>query len=67
MAIASLTGGCMARAHICTDIRTKIAELKKLLFLAPIKPQARILFNNGTMKEGANRFRLLLDNNASSG
>lgn len=34
--------------------------LKKLLSLAPTGPQARILFNNVTMKEDATRFRRLL-------
>jgi uncharacterized protein YecE (DUF72 family) len=38
-----------------------LIELKKLLFLAPTEPRARILFNNITMKEDAKRFRLLLD------
>jgi uncharacterized protein YecE (DUF72 family) len=38
-----------------------LVELKKLLLLAPTAPQAYILFNNVTMKEDANRFRLLLD------
>jgi uncharacterized protein YecE (DUF72 family) len=38
-----------------------LAELKRLLFLAPPQPQAYILFNNITMKEDANRFRLLLE------
>ena len=38
-----------------------LAELKKRLFLAPPQPQAYVLFNNVTMKEDANRFRLLLD------
>jgi uncharacterized protein YecE (DUF72 family) len=37
-----------------------LVELKKLLFLAPSEPQARILFNNVAMKEDAIRFRLLL-------
>jgi uncharacterized protein YecE (DUF72 family) len=37
-------------------------ELKKLLFLAPNESQARILFNNVTMKEETNRFRRLLEN-----
>ena len=40
-----------------------LVELKRLLFLAPTEPGAYILFNNVTMKEDANRFRLLLDNN----
>ena len=44
-----------------------LAELKKLLFRPNQNPQARILFNNITMKEDAHRFRLLLDNNASPG
>jgi len=38
-----------------------LAELKNLLLHAPTEPQARILFNNVTMKEDANRFRRLLD------
>jgi uncharacterized protein YecE (DUF72 family) len=43
-----------------------LMELKNLLFLAPTAPQACILFNNVTMKEDANRFRLLLDKTQSS-
>jgi uncharacterized protein YecE (DUF72 family) len=38
-----------------------LLELRKLLFLAPGESRAYILFNNVTMKEDANRFRLLLD------
>jgi len=44
-----------------------LVELKKLLLLAPADRQARILFNNITMKEDANRFRRLLGNTPSSG
>jgi uncharacterized protein YecE (DUF72 family) len=44
-----------------------LIELKKLLFLAPTGPQAYILFNNVTMKEDANRFRLSLNNTRSPG
>jgi uncharacterized protein YecE (DUF72 family) len=38
-----------------------LVELKKLLLLAPTASHAYILFNNATMKEDANRFKLLLD------
>jgi len=38
-----------------------LLNLKRMLTLAPTEPQAHILFNNITMKEDANRFRLLLD------
>jgi uncharacterized protein YecE (DUF72 family) len=38
-----------------------LAELRRLLSLAPSQSQAYILFNNVTMKEDANRFRSLLD------
>jgi uncharacterized protein YecE (DUF72 family) len=44
-----------------------LVELKKLLWLAPTEAQARILFNNVTMKEDANRFRLLFDPPCASG
>jgi uncharacterized protein YecE (DUF72 family) len=42
-----------------------LLELKKLLLLAPTDLQARILFNNVTMKEDADRFRRILDNTPS--
>src|ERR1700729_3737509 len=38
-----------------------LLELRKLLFVDPSEPRVYILFNNVTMKEDANRFRLLLD------
>jgi uncharacterized protein YecE (DUF72 family) len=44
-----------------------LLELKKLLLLAPTDAEARILFNNVTMKEDANRFRRLLGNIPSAG
>jgi uncharacterized protein YecE (DUF72 family) len=44
-----------------------LVELKKLLLLAPNDQQARILFNNVTMKDDANRFRQLLHHSASPG
>lgn len=42
-----------------------LLELKKLLLLTPTESQAYILFNNVSMKEDANRFRLLLDKTQS--
>jgi uncharacterized protein YecE (DUF72 family) len=40
-----------------------LIELKNLLLPAPTEPPPYILFNNVTMKEDANRFRRLLDDN----
>jgi uncharacterized protein YecE (DUF72 family) len=55
----------MASAYSYQYTDEELAELKRLLFIAPTEPQAYIFFNNVTMKEDANRFRLLLDNTPS--